>query len=411
LKHTVTRNLVALAGIALIAYADIFFRPDTVFPGMSALVPCLGSALIIGAGESGSSVVGAVLAWKPIVFVGLISYSLYLWHWPVIVVQNLGVFGPMQHGTVAFVSLLLGALSWKFVETPFRSGRLRMSGRRLFATAGSVMLVFFAASAVLVASSGLRGRFSPQAEQIASYLGKTSKDYELTRFPDCFLDPDAHFKDYRPDICLKEDPAKKKNYLLIGDSHSAVIWYALSKSLPDANILQASATPCKPFIHPVGSDVCQQLAAFIYQRFIPAHPMQGLFIAVRSRDPLIAGFSETIQWAKSHQVPVVIFGPVPEYDEALPRLLAYAVAWNKPGMPAKHRVAYTASLDAQWQNLAANTWHVPYVSLYQALCDQHGCTEFADDAHLVPVLFDEDHFSKEGALLAIHRVIERGELP
>lgn len=411
LKNLVLRNLVALAGIGLIAYADFFYTKDTIFPGLSALAPCLGSALIIGAGESGSSVVGAVLSWKPIVFVGLISYSLYLWHWPVIVVQSLGVFGPMQHGTVAIASLLLGALSWKFVEGPFRSGRLRMSGRPLFLSAAAVMLVFFATSAVFLATGGIHGRFSPQAEQIASYLGKTSKDYELTRFPDCFLDPNAHYKDYRADICLKKDPAKKKDYLLVGDSHSAVIWYALSRSIPDANILQASATPCKPFVHPTGSDACKQLMNFIYQSYLPSHRVQGLLISVRWREPDIAGLSETIAWAKEHQVPVVVFGPVPEYDEALPRLLAYAVAWNKPEMPVKHRSAYSAPLDAKLQQMAANTWHVPYVSLYQALCNQGDCTEFADSEHLEPMLFDEDHFSKEGALMAIHRVIEQGELP
>jgi peptidoglycan/LPS O-acetylase OafA/YrhL len=411
LRHPLVRNLVSLAGIALIAYADFFYTQDTVFPGLNALPPCLGSALIIGAGESGSSLVGSVLSWKPIVFIGLISYSLYLWHWPVIVVQHLGVFGPMQHGTVAIAALLLGALSWRFVETPFRIGRLRMKGRRLFVTAGAVILAFFAISAALLLSGGIRGRFSPQAEQIASYLGKTSKDYELTRFPDCFLDPDAHYKDFRPDICLKQDPAKKKNFLLVGDSHSAVLWYALSQSLLDANILQASATPCKPFIHPIGSDACKQLMAFIYQSYIPAHSIQALFIEVRWQDHDYDGLGETVQWAKDHNLPVVVFGPVPEYDEALPRLLAYSVAWNQPQLVARHRTARPVPIEAKLQDLAANTWHVPYVSLYQALCDQQGCTEYADDAHLVPVLFDADHFSKEGALLTIHRVIQRGELP
>ena len=62
------------------------------FPGLSALTPCVGSALIIGAGESGSSLIGKILSWRPIVFIGLISYSLYLWHWPVIVLQQMGVF-------------------------------------------------------------------------------------------------------------------------------------------------------------------------------------------------------------------------------------------------------------------------------------------------------------------------------
>jgi len=110
-------------------------------------------------------------------------------------------------------------------------------------------------------------------------------------------------------------------------------------------------------------------------------------------------------------VPVVIFGPGPEYDGALPRLLAYSVAWNKPDFAEKRRLGLSGPLDAKLRNLAANTWHVPYVSLYQALCDAAGCTEYADSEHTVPLLFDDNHFSKEGALFAVRRVIERGELP
>ena len=412
LKNPVARNLASAAGLALIALADFTYSNSTVFPGLSAVAPCLGSALIIGAGESGPSLVGRFLAWRPIVFIGLISYSLYLWHWPIIVIQHLGVFGPMQHGLVAISSLIMAILSWWFVERPFRKGPLRLGGRALFTSAGVVMLLFFAVSGYFIASGGIRGRFSPQAEHVASYLGKTSRDYELTRFPDCFLYENATFADFKPSVCLNPDPAKKKTYLLLGDSHSAVIWAALAKSLPDANILQATATPCEPFLHPVGSKPCKQLMDFIFQQYLPAHPIDALFLSERWTDAEIPGLTETIAWARARNLPVVVFGPVPEYDESMPRLLAYSIAWRKPDLAQKRRTGHSAPLDAKLKDLAANTWHVPYVSLYQAICDSPaGCQEFADDAHTIPMLFDDDHFSKEGALLVIHRVIERGELP
>jgi peptidoglycan/LPS O-acetylase OafA/YrhL len=86
------RNLATLAGIGLIAFSILFYTERMLFPGLSALAPCVGSALIIGAGESGSSLIGKILSWRPIVFIGLISYSLYLWHWPVIVLHQMGVF-------------------------------------------------------------------------------------------------------------------------------------------------------------------------------------------------------------------------------------------------------------------------------------------------------------------------------
>ena len=109
---------------------------ETLFPGLSALMPCIGSALIIWAGEGGSSLVGAVLSWRPVVFVGLISYSLYLWHWPVIVLRKMGVIVGMgairsQHRSTLLsshrfdmlveiaLSFVLAVVSWILVERPF----------------------------------------------------------------------------------------------------------------------------------------------------------------------------------------------------------------------------------------------------------------------------------------------------
>ena len=80
----------ALAGITLITYAVVTFSPETPFPGASALIPCLGAALLIYAGEGeGSSIVSKALSLWPMVFVGLISDSLYLWHWPLLVFAGL----------------------------------------------------------------------------------------------------------------------------------------------------------------------------------------------------------------------------------------------------------------------------------------------------------------------------------
>jgi peptidoglycan/LPS O-acetylase OafA/YrhL len=132
------RNVATLAGIGLILYSITTYNTRTPFPGLAALPPCIGSVLIIGAGEFGSSLVGSVLSWRPLVFIGLISYSLYLWHWPVIILHKLGLSVnlqsvlPARYGNqlaaVRFdmymeivISFALAILSWRFVERPFRS--------------------------------------------------------------------------------------------------------------------------------------------------------------------------------------------------------------------------------------------------------------------------------------------------
>lgn len=92
LPDPLIRNVAAAAGLAMICAAILVFTNETPFPGFSALLPTVGAALVIGSGLSGPTFVKRLLSLRPVVFVGLISYSLYLWHWPVIVFQRSDAF-------------------------------------------------------------------------------------------------------------------------------------------------------------------------------------------------------------------------------------------------------------------------------------------------------------------------------
>ena len=83
---------------------------------------------------------------------------------------------------------------------------------------------------------------------------------------------------------------------------------------------------------------------------------------------------------------------------------------HKPEFAAQHRFSESAHLDSQLQELAASTWHIPYVSLYQAICHGGTCTEYADAARTVPMLTDSDHFTEPGSLYVMRKVVEQGEL-
>jgi peptidoglycan/LPS O-acetylase OafA/YrhL len=431
------RNLATLAGIGMIAFSAFSYTQDTLFPGISALAPCIGSALIIGAGESGSSLVGALLSWRPIVFTGLISYSLYLWHWPVIVLQHMGVLVgvSVMHGHAALLSarrfdmlveiafsFLLAVLSWRFVERPFRSGALRLSGRPLFVLAGSAMLILSALSSWAVFAGGFKGRFPINAVQVASGPHDDEGDSSAVasdphgsaenrsmRTGICFITSDYHFETYDYDLCLRQDKGKK-NYLLLGDSHAAMLWSALSSNLRDANVMQASTNACEPLLHPSGSPDCRKMMAYIFQTYLLAHPVQRLFMVGRWLEKDLSELTETIDWAKQKQLPVTVFGPMPEYDGPLPRLLAYSIAWNRPSLPSRHRVGSGALLDAEMQSMATNTWHVPYISLYREICGAEGCVEYADAAHKIPLMGDTNHLNRFGASLVVRRLVEKGEL-
>jgi hypothetical protein len=359
------------------------------------------------------------------VFVGLISYSLYLWHWPIIVLHDMGVLLSMgatlpprfaahialqryDKAVEIILSFLLAILSWRFVERPFRLGSLRLSGRPLFALAGLVMGLFVGASLWIILGSGLPARFPPASIQVASYLDNRGVS-ESMREGTCFITSGGRFEDYRADLCLRE-AYEKRNYLLLGDSHSAALWMALEHALPNANIMQANASGCRPFIHPRGTRDCMKMMSYIYQEYLPSHLVQGLFLEDRWTAEDIVGISETVEWAIVHRIPVVVFGPVQDYDAPLPRLLAYSIAWNQPNLPARHRASEDAVLDHRLERLAANTWHIPYISLYKAICKNGDCIEYSDAEHKVPLMFDADHLSPPGAMLVVNRVVTESGL-
>jgi hypothetical protein len=149
---------------------------------------------------------------------------------------------------------------------------------------------------------------------------------------------------------------------------------------------------------------------YIFQQYLPTHPLQGVFVAGRWEQKDLAPLTELISWARQHQVPVTVFGPVPEYDAPLPRLLAYSIAWDKPTLTTQHLVASSKVLDAEMQRMDASTWHVPYISLYDEICGADKCLEYADAAQRIPIMGDDNHLSELGASFVVRRLVDKGEL-
>jgi peptidoglycan/LPS O-acetylase OafA/YrhL len=427
-RTAVLRNVATIVGISMIAYSTLRFTEQTPFPGLYALIPCIGSALIIGAGESGSSLVSRVLSFRPIVFVGLISYSLYLWHWPIIVLNDLGftldlsqlaphkfayfLSSPTGKKSVeVLISFLLAILSWRFVERPFRSYPRRIERRPLFALSAAVMVVLILCSGSVIYARGFQQRFPARAVQVASFLSSSgapsvrvsatddptvkasSKEVSTPRpsivdapspgtpilgqLGNCAITPTNQATVFDDALCLKTTPGKP-TYLFLGDSTAERLSGGLRASLPEANLLLAAVWSCKPSIRPEGTSLCKHLLEFVFQRYLPSHPIQGLLVESRWYLQNLDAFDSVVNWSKARGIRVLVFGPVAEYDAPLPRLLAYSIAWNRPNLVQEHRVAYSAVLDDKMRDLAKNTWHVCYASLYRATCEGGRCLEYAD---------------------------------
>lgn len=116
-------EVLAGVGATLIVASFWYLDSDAHFPGVGALPSCLGTAAIIVAGCNQPTIVSRVLAWRAAVFVGLISYSLYLWHWPLIALASYRLeraLAPLEAAAVVALAFVAAILSWRYVEQPFR---------------------------------------------------------------------------------------------------------------------------------------------------------------------------------------------------------------------------------------------------------------------------------------------------
>ncbi len=412
-SNSIWRNASSAAGIIMIIAAGVWYQKTTPFPGLAAAMPCIGAALIIAAGRDGSSLVGTVLSLRPIVFVGMISYSLYLWHWPLIVFQSAsgvlaqGLSPKLTKLVVLGISFVVATLSWRFVERPFRDGRKRLPRPRLFqiATAAAAVLIIFAATAI--ATRGFPSRYSAQAVHIASFLENADATTEAQyRVGSCFLTSENPHAKFAADECLKVDSARR-NDLLIGDSHAAQLWFGLSSVFKEINFMQATASGCKPGLEqPIGADErCSQLMHYVFQDYLKAHHVDSVLIAARWDSADLSRIQRTVPLLQQQGAKVILFGPVVQYDSALPRLLAISIQKNDPGLPAVHRVAYYEKLDQEMAQLARQLG-IQYISYFDLICRQSACLEYA--AKDVPLQSDYGHLTADGSVLIARKIRATG---
>jgi peptidoglycan/LPS O-acetylase OafA/YrhL len=172
------REALTALGLAMIAFAVFAYDRNTPFPGAAALLPCLGTAAVIWANAPTLTRCARLLTTRPMTFIGQISYSLYLWHWPVLVYAKYWAnpeLSPLQRWLLVAVSVGLAIVSWRFIETPFRRGMLLTERRRLFGTATAALACLLLAGVGIKAGHGLPFRMSDEVNAYAQ--GKQDKAF------------------------------------------------------------------------------------------------------------------------------------------------------------------------------------------------------------------------------------------
>jgi peptidoglycan/LPS O-acetylase OafA/YrhL len=223
------KNGLALLGLFLIVAPIFLYSESTIFPGVGAIPPVLGAALILYATRTAQNPVTWVLSLPVVRFIGLISYSLYLWHWPILVLYKLRAveyIGMAEKFSLIAAIYVIATLSWYFVESYFRKGAKKAPPRRVVSIGVGVLLVCACGGAVLALSTGLPGRFSPEVHRILA----VRKDVPSS--VDC--QPLAPDDEKGLQLCALGDTAKPPHFAVWGDSHGEALLPAISAAATKA---------------------------------------------------------------------------------------------------------------------------------------------------------------------------------
>lgn len=241
LSHKAIDELLGWLGIALIGYAVFVFDEKTPFPSVYALVPTIGTALII-IFSSKETLVGKLLGSKIPVGIGLISYSAYLWHQPLFVFarhRSLHEPSSLLLVILSLASLLLAFISWKYVETPFRKKGI-FSRKQIFSFVAIGSVIFITLGVAGQFTEGWKNRFD---DRLLESVAKAEK--RSFNIISCESDSETLFSD--SDYCVLVSNNRKFAFLY-GDSHAKAMVFEAKKafSKTDYGLIQATTQACPP---------------------------------------------------------------------------------------------------------------------------------------------------------------------
>ncbi|WP_062485723.1 acyltransferase family protein [Candidatus Nitrospira inopinata] len=410
-------EIVGSGGVLLILISIFAFDRQTPFPHY-ALLPTLGTSMVLLCATRDNNV-GKLLGNSLWVGIGLISYSAYLWHQPLLAFVKYGAAGELPDTPLlvfaVVLSFALAYFSWKYVEVPCRV-RNNFSRTAVFicSLGGSCFLLIL----------GLLGHFTSGHQWRYSHQQTVFLDHFDNRFPDWkYAKRENWYANYRiecdlydisrawagnetrlkreiPPHCFTRDKEKWPNAILIwGDSHAQQFYFGLKEVLPSTwQILQIASSGCKPSLlfDAESTDYCDNSNQLAIQTIMEAKPEVVLVGQEKSHNAAV--MNQIADALIGHGVKKVIFvGPSPHWREGgLPVIVAFRL-WNN--VPLYTKVGLDQKIlirDKTIKEQFINTSNVKYISLVDYFCGPDGCRVYLgsdvregitsyDYGHLTPV--------------------------
>ncbi|MGZ4970646.1 MAG: acyltransferase family protein [Methylobacter sp.] len=399
-------QLVSATGLLLIFFAIFNFDKNTPFPSVYTLVPTLGAALIILFATQ-QTFVGKLLGTKAFVGVGLISYSTYLWHQPLLSFARHKSIAELDNWLLAALcisSFVLAYLSWRYVETPFRNKK-QFSRKNVFTYGVVGSFAFVALGLFGVFNHGYTHLLTENQRRLLAFNSYPFKD--IYRDDLCVLRKEQSFKDFA-NKCMAPD---NQNAILIwGDSHAAALSFGLRNSNP--NVIQYTANSCPPLLGEVISarPMCKEVNDFVAKQIETYKPKQIFLHAnwpkYQEQNPTLK-IQKTIDFIrlKSPSSQITIIGGVPQYQQRLPTFMfSNGKGLEKNIFLESYMYAELLILDAKFNELAERN-SVKFYSPLNTLCRDKVCQATAEyNGEIMPTAWDNAHLTAAGSMLLVNQM-------
>jgi peptidoglycan/LPS O-acetylase OafA/YrhL len=390
-----SRKYIAIAGYIMLLLSLVMLNSQMPWPGTYTILPVFGTLLVIIANCNDFR----VLKLEVVQFLGRISYSLYLWHWPLyVLMQYFGIkMDALSIILLILASVGIAAFSFKYIESiKFKSSKKLLIIAALLIVCTTIFS-FVSVNHII---------FSPVTVNLDAYTKMHKKENtQQFNLGTCFMNSDnAGIKDFKKEDCLYID-SNKKNILLIGDSHAA----QFSESLRDVfktrniNLLQSTASGCFPLVNKNGLSRCSDIIGFIYDSFIVNHAdkIDGVIISAHWIDEenmhatLIYDIKNTIAYLQKYKLPVIIIGQNKTYIIPYPSIAAKEYQYK-----VKISANYVDQRSYKINDLLSKNLNPYYINIYASMDSFPKVS-----ANHVPYMFDMNHFTKYGTDEVVRKLL------
>jgi len=393
-------DLATIVGMISILASVFLFDQRFSYPGWLALFPTIGSSLILWGGAN-SGVASVFLSARAPVFVGLISYPLYLWHWPLLVFAAAFKFAPLtplESGLALVGSFVLAWLTYELVESEFR-GR-RASGIKT-ASVGAGMMIVFVAGLVVVEGHGFEARFPKQIREFAKV-----RQYPASwRVGECLIDLTKVTT--FGERCIE---GTRPLIFVWGDSMAASLMPGLRLLQHELHfgLTQLTANSCAPLlsVNVPGSPKCRSSNDEILGVISRTHPEIVLLHCIGTTRPEdMAGLKATVLALRSLSISrIIVLGPLPLWKRGLPNeVLGHFVRDHALIPERSSQRVYRLWDDAQMRS-ALTEVGAEYISAWDAMCDTDGCLTRLGERPEDVTASDQAHLTESGSKFLIEAI-------